>query len=329
MANLAIANGARGWFSYAYHNAPMWVNGSVQRTLTGPFLAFSDLWLELDKRMARVKALAPLLLTAEPARLPDKWYVTSKRSTDHTALPDGLPAISSYRLRGNDFNVYFVVNNDTRGMTSVFVNIPPEIMKGLEIYDLSDFVTTWNWAPMRLERHIEMFPGQARVILVAKPEVCAYWRDRIAQHLVQDDLQQLSLNLQLARAHGINIGAIEEKLNTTGHGDLLHDLVTTHAIRAMTLNLIYQSPVICEARSRIIEACSAVCGCDGALCRLINKGKKEIARELGMNVLPIAREFTRLRLDLRNGKGGEIREQCEEITKRAQRLLTEIREQAK
>ncbi len=325
MANLAMANGARGWFSYAYHNDPVWITGSCQRTLTGPFLAFSDLWLELDKRMGRFDAIAPLLLAAAPAPLPEEWYFSSQRSADHTELPEGAPATSYHHLRGDEFDLYFVISNDVRGMTSVDAHIPPEALGDLEIYDLSDFVHTWNWAPMRLERHVEMFPGQARIVLVAKPAVCAYWRDVIARRLIEDDKKHVELNLTLARAHDIDTQAIDVKLASTGQGDILHDLVSMHAIRAITLNLLYQTPRIAEPRSKIIEVCAAVCACDGALCRLIHKGKAEMARELGMSVLPIAREFTKMRLELRQGKGADITAHCETLAKRALQLLEEIR----
>ncbi len=327
MTNLSIAKGARGWFSYAYHNDPAWITGSCQRTLTGPFLAFSDLWLEIDKRMARLNVITPLLLNAEPASLPPEWSVVSTQTGDHTALPEGIPPTSSYRLEGTDFDLYFVVNNDVRGMTEVLLKIPPEIVDGRDVYDISDFIHTWNWTPPKLERQIEMFPGQARLILVANPETSTYWRDVISQRLIDDDLRKSNLNLALTQAHGVDASAVEEKLNTTGHGDLLHDLVTMHTIRAMTLNLLYQTPAIWRSRSKIIETASALCACDGALCRLLNKGRADLARELGLNVLPIARESTQLRLELRAGKGDKILPHCENLSVRALKLLEQIRAQ--
>ena len=74
MLNLAIANGARGWFSYSYHNDPLWEQGRVQRTLTGPFLGFSDLWSELSRRLRYAHALAPLLLQTSIEESMDDWF---------------------------------------------------------------------------------------------------------------------------------------------------------------------------------------------------------------------------------------------------------------
>ena len=220
-----------------------------------------------------------------------------------------------------------MVNNDVRGMTEVHLKTPPEAVEGLEVYDISDFLHTWNWISPKLDRRIEMFPGQARFILEAEPAASARWRDVITQRLIDDDLRQSKLNLALTQAHGVDAPAVEEKLNTTGHGDLLHDLVTTHTIRAMTLNLIYQSPNIRRPRSKLIETASALCACDGALCRLLNKGRADQARELGLNVLPIARESTQLRLELRTGKGEQILPHCENLSARALTLLEHIRAQ--
>lgn len=327
MVNLAFATGSRGWFSYTYHNDPAWITGSCQRSLTGPFLTFSDLWLEMDKRIGRLNAIAPLLLKANPAPLPSEWYVVKAQTSEHTALSQGIFPTSSFRLQGPDFNLYFLVNNDVRGMTEVHLDIPPEKVAGLEIYDISDFIYTWNWAQAKLHRQIEMFPGQARLILEAEPAACAAWRDVIAQRLIEDDLQQSQLNLALTHAHGVDASAVEDKLNTTGQGDVLHDLVTTHTVRAMTLNLIYHSATIWRPRSKLIETAAALCACDGALCRLLNRGRADHARELGLNVLPIARESTQLRLELRAGNGEKILPHCENLATRALKLLEQIRAQ--
>ncbi|MBN2310860.1 MAG: hypothetical protein JXR94_17935 [Candidatus Hydrogenedentes bacterium] len=325
MANLAFANGARGWFSYAYHNDPVWVSGSCQRTLTGPFLNFSDLWLELDRRMERVGALAPLLLAAEPARLPKKWYVTSDISADMTQIPEGLAPTTSYRLQGADFQLFFVVSNDIRGMSSLNISIPRQALRGQEIFVLSDFVQDRLWRPMNLERHLEMFPGQSHVVLVAEPALCARWRDIIAERLVDDDRGRLDFNLDLAHTYGLDVGPVENLIESVGNGDPLKDLETMDRARDLLVDLIYESEDICRSRSAVIRAASAVCACDGALCRLVNRGRADQARELGTRVIPMAREITKLRLEIRQGRGASVSAHCEDLVDRVLALLGDIR----
>ncbi len=328
MANLAFACGARGWFSYAYHNAPIWVSGTCQRTLTGPFLNFSDLWLELGRRMERVHALAPLLLQASPARIPSRWYVTSQVSADFSQIPEGLMPTSSFRLRGPDYNLFFVVSNDVRGMSELNIDIPKSVMGGQEIYVLSDFVQERKWRPMDLERHVEMFPGQSQVVLLAAPDVCARTRDVIAQRLMEDDRRQIRFNMDLARAYDLDIGAIEKAVARVGSGHSLKDLGVIDRARDRLVDVIYASPAVCQSRSELIKAAAAICACDGALCRLVNRGKSDLAKELGLNVVPLAREATHLRLELRQGKGLAILSLCENLVERAVRLLAEIRAEA-
>lgn len=328
MANLAFACGARGWFSYAYHNAPIWVSGTCQRTLTGPFLNFSDLWLELGRRTERFHALAPLLLQASPARIPGQWYVTSEVSADFSQIPEGLMPTSSFRLRGPDYNLFFVVSNDVRGMSELNINIPASVLGGQEIYVLSDFVQDREWAPMDLERHVEMFPGQSQVVLLAAPEVCARIRDMIARRLIGDDRRQMRFNMDLARAYDLDTRVIEEMVTGIGSGHSLEDLDVMDRARDDLVDLIYASPAICQSRSEVIKAASAICACDGALCRMVNRGNADLAKELGLKVMPLAREATHLRLELRRGKGEVRLPLCEDLVQRSLRLLAEIRAEA-
>jgi hypothetical protein len=323
--NLAFANGARGWFSCAYHNDPVWVSGSCQRTLTGPFLNFSDLWLELDRRMERMSALAPLLLESKPAPLPTKWYVSGESSTDSARVPEGFPPTTSYRLRGPDYNLFFVVSNDVRGMSSLNINIPRRVLGENKLYALSDFVQSRTWAPMDLERHIEMFPGQAQIVLLAPPDVCARCRDELARRLIVEDYNQLSSYMKLARAYDINTKRIERAVASVGQGDPIKDLAKMDRARDQLVDAIYSTPAAHLSRSALIRAASAVCACDGSLCRLVNRGKLDLAKELGLKVVPLARETTNLRLAIREGKGSSVMEQCEDLGRRALETLAEIR----
>jgi hypothetical protein len=326
MINVAFLNGARGWFSYAYHNDPIWMTGSIQRSLTGPFLMFSDLWLELDRRMERYNAIAPLLLQTHPARLPKEWFVEGKSSDDFALVPKGLPPTSSFRLRGGDFNLLCVASNDVRGMSSLNISIPQETLRpGHEMIDLTDFVQNRTWMPMNLNRHIEMFPGQAQIVLMAERNVCNHWRDVLAQRLVDDDRTQLSFNLALAQTYGLDTGEVEILFQRSVSGDPIQNLEAMDQAYDLLVDLMYSAAPIRETRSRIIEASSAICACDGALCRLMGKARIDLAKEWGLKVVPLAREITHLRLELRRGKGQQVLSYAEDVSKRTLSLLKEIR----
>ncbi|HOS01563.1 MAG TPA: hypothetical protein PKZ01_00675 [Candidatus Hydrogenedentes bacterium] len=329
MANLALANGARGWFTYAYHNDPVWMSGDCQRSLTGPFLAFSDLWLELDQRMDRLRTLAPLFLNASAEEISGNWYISSVQSGDHTYLPGGAAPIGSFRFLGPDYELYVIINNDIRGMASLNIDFPPESLDGQELYDVSDFISERQWVPMNLNRHLEMFPGQARAILKATPEVCAFWRNNLASALIEDDRQIIAYDYKIAQTYGLNTAEIEENLEQgEASGGLLNSLAYMDRARAQLVDLIYDAPAISIARSRVIEASAALCACDGALCRVMARGKVEKARELGQRLTPLAREFIHMRLELRLGHGSAIVQHAESVVRRTLELLAEIRSHA-
>ena len=325
MVNLTFAAGARGWFSRSFHNDPVWVGGDLQRSLTGPFLAFSDLWSELDRCMERFNTVAPMILHATPQPIPRKWYVSGSASDSQVHLPEGVPPTSSYWLRGNDYNLFVVISNDVRGMTALRVSIPEKLSKQYDIYDITDFLRTREWVPMALERHIEMFPGQARIVLAGPRKVCEFWRDAIASRLIEDDRRQMAFSTRLAHVYGLDTKPIDELVKGVGgHGDLSKLQIMDRA-RGMLVDLIYNDADIAEARSAIIDATTSVCACDGALCRLVESGKSALAHEWGLKIIPYAREFTNLRLQLRRGRGAKLVDQTRDLGKRALDTLAEIR----
>jgi len=327
MVNSAFATGARGFFTYAFHNVPVWIGGSFQRTLTGPFLTFSDLWQELDQRMQRIGALAPLVLGARPEPIPEGSYTMTLRSEEKAQLPAGVPLTTASRLLGDGYSLFFLVSHDIRGMASINLSINPDFVQQYEVYDLSDFIQNRRWERMSLERHFEMFPGQAHVLLIARPEKCIHFRDVVAARLMEDDRQQLAINMRLARQYSIDVSPVEEFLETTRGQDTLEKLSYMDWARDRLLDLIYENPEISDARSRIIEVSAALCACDGALCRLHGMGKTEQARELGLKVLPLARELTHMRLELRHGRGRHVLDQTPGLSQRALALVIEIRAQ--
>ena len=191
--------------------------------------------------------------------------------------------------------------------------------------DLTDFVQNRTWAPMDLNRHIEMFPGQAQIVLMAERNVCTHWRDVLAQRLVDDDRTQLSFNLALAQTYGLDTGEVEKLFQRSVSGDPIQNLEAMDDAYDLLVDLMYSAAQIRETRSRIIEASAAVCACDGALCRLMGKAKIDLAKEWGLKVVPLAREITHLRLELRRGKGQQVLSYAEDVSKRTLSLLKEIR----
>lgn len=325
MLNLSYANGARGWFTFAYHNDPIWIRGSCQRSLTGPFLTFSDLWAELSQRLEQYNALAPLFLQAVPEPGPEPWFASKSTAHANAQLPEGIPPSSVYRLSGPDFQLHCVVSNDVREMTTVNLDISAPAVDGMALFDLSDFVYTRRWLPMAPRRHMEMFPGQLHIILSAPPEVCERWRDVISERIILNDRRQLLFDLPLASAYGLNIEAVEAMVESAAGLPGTEALHIMEQARESVLNVLYQSSSPSLSRSKLIEVSAAICACDGTLCRLLGQGKSDQARQLGFKVIPLARELTHLRLELRRGRGAAILEHCQSLAQRTAEVLAEIR----
>ena len=326
MMNLALANGARGWFTYSYHNDPIWIRGSSQRSLTGPFLTFSDLWSELSRRVEWYNAMAPLFLNATPQPVEEEdWFRADSVVHANSPLPDGVEPTNVYRLCGKDYELYCIVSNDIREMTTVHLNISASATEGRLVCDLSEYVSTRKWSSMPSQVHLEMFPGQVRIVLIAKPDVCVYWHEVIAQRLIESDCRELAYDLSLAQAYDLHVSDIEPVILSGKSGTIPADLETMAHVREKLLNLIYSAPALFTSRSKLIEASAAVCACDGALCRLLSVGKADQARQLGFKVIPLAREMTHLRLELRRGRGAAITQQCQGLARRTLDILAEIR----
>ncbi len=325
MLNQAYASGARGWFTFAYHNDPIWSGGDCQRSLTGPFLTFSDLWSELGARMGRFSAIAPLLLSATPNHTPDIGVRITWREHPKAQHARDVDSIDWHWMHGPDFSLLYVVSNDFSEVTPVNVEFAEPLPKGVALYDITDFTRSRVWAPMEAKRHFEMFPGQGEIIMVAPIEVCERWRDIIGWRMLDGDRQQLNIDLLLARPYNVKIGDIERRMMQVGSSTPLDDLTEMLEARDRLLNIIYSAPELTEPRSRIIQVSAAICGCDGTLCRLLGMGKADLAHEMGLKVLPLARELTNLRLLLRSGKGAEINKECADLAERSIKLLSEIR----
>lgn len=326
MINLAFANGARGWFAFSYHNDPIWVRGNTQRSLTGPFLNFSDNWSELGHRMERFFALAPLALNATPIEEPaDCAFKITWEEHNEPQRPEGMPAIQWQWLAGPEFLLLYVISNELNEVTTVYIEAPDSLPKGLVAYDMTDFVRSRNWTPMAWSRHLEMFPGQGQILLVAEPEVCAKWRDDIARRMQEADRRQIELDLSLARRYNLDIQDVQRNLRQVGVGEPLEDSLKTLEAREQLVNLLYCAPAFAEARSNLIQVGAAVCACDGALCRLMNNGKIDTAFEMGEEVLPLARRAVGLRLNVRRNHRENLAAEAQELMGETLALMERIR----
>ena len=324
MLNQALANGAHGWFTHAYHNDPIWVGGHCERSLTGPFLTFSDLWAELGNRVERLSVIAPLFLNARPISEPPFPVELTWKGHPQSHLPKDVPFVNAFWLQGGDFYLCHIVCNDADQAVSVNLEFPEELPDGTAAYDITAFVRTRAWVPMDRKRHLEMFPGQGQVLFVAAPEVCRQWRDVIAHRILEADRRQVMVDLDFAQKYSLDIADTERTIMKAGGGEPLDDLMRVHAARDHLLNVIYATPAVTEARSLLIKASAIICGCDEALGALHGRGRTEHAHELGVRVLPLAREMTQLRIKLRRGMGPEIVGACEATVQSAYTLLTDI-----
>lgn len=325
MLNQAFANGARGWFAFSYHNEPIWGDGAFIRSLTGPYLCFSDLWSELGHRMERFNGLAPLFLNARPSGPPEIGFKISAEPHPRSRRAEGIEPIEWRWLEGEDYSLLYIISNDIGEVTPVNIEVPAHLSSGLEVYDMTEFVRTRIWQPMPTERHLEMFPGQGEVILIGKPEACAKWRDVCAQRIIEDDRRQIALDLGLARRYDLDTNLVQRHLRGSISQRPMEELLGSKDARDHLTNMLYTAPPLVNARSAILRASAAICGCDGSLCRMMGVGKMELANDLGSRVVPLSSELTDLRLQLRRGQGAAIVERANTLADRVLKLLSEIR----
>lgn len=325
MFNAALVSGARGWFSFVYNNEPVWMGGHCQRSLTGPFLTFSDLWTELGLRMERMEPLTPLLLQSLPCEAP-KWDIqVEAQFHQRSACKHMESPVQIHWLRNDSFWLMCLVSNDVSEVSSVYLTLGSNFPTGLAVYDISDFVRKRSWVNMPHHRHLEMFPGQAAILLIAEPDVCAEWHERIAGAMATANRQQIGFDLDFAHRFHLNLADIEDHLRKSFEGSPQERMAQTHRIRDMLTDLFYRTPEIAQPRSKLLQVSAAICGCDGALCRLLGKGKADPAHEMGLKLLPYVRELMRLRLAFYRGEGLAAYGDFEKLAGQCLDLLTAIR----
>ncbi len=325
MLNTAISNGARGWIAHTYHNMPVWVDGHYERSLTGPFLTFSDLWAELGSRIERLSLLAPLFLSAHPVPPPEGIRIditVSKHPKSH--LKTGMSPLSILWLQGPDYYLLYLVNDDTDQVASVNLAIPDKLPDGLEIFDTTTLVRSRAWEPTGRQRHIEMFPGQGQLFVIGEPHVCEAWRDVIARRILEADRRQAQVDLELARQYKIEIDDIAETICTREPNASIEKLLRVHEAREQLFNHIYSTPDIYETRQLLIKTSSILCGCDEALSAMHSRGRTDTAHELGVRVVPLAQRLTVLRIKLRRGKGAQILDEAQKLVLQSEDILREI-----
>lgn len=326
MINHAFGSGARGWFAFSYHNVPIWLSGPFKRSLSGPFLTFSDLWIELSHRVERFVGLSSLLLRTRPG---DFWVPNVRISVQphsNSRLPKGLQHVTWSWLHGEDFGILYVINNDIDQVTGVNIEIPSELPFGQECYDITDFVRSREWRTTERFRHLEMFPGQAQMFLFAPPHVALRERDHMIAYLLEDDRRQLGLDLGLARRYGQDITEAQELIRRFGLGHPIDDLQAAKKARDGITNTMYRHAPFAQARSAILESSAALCGCDGALTVLYDRGRIDEAHERGVEVMNLSRRLMHLRLRMRRGQGGEIIQETRQLAEEMVRMLGELRE---
>ena len=323
MLNSTLANGGRGWFSYTYHNTPVWVNGHYERSLTGPFLTFSDLWAELGNRIERLAALSPLFLSTGPVPPPPHLNLAFDfKRNPKSHLRKDIEAISVSWLQGPDYFLLYVINNDIYQVTSLNLSLPELLPDGLEIYETTALARIRSWEPSAHKLHFEMFPGKAvpdRTTLGL-----AFWCEEIARRILQTDQRQARVDLELARQYRLDLRGIENALNNPVSDASIGELVQVRDARERLFNLIYATPDICEPNAMLMKASSVICGCDEALSALHGRGRTEVARELGVKVLPLSRSLTVLRLQMRRGYGLRILPEASALVQSGTDLLREI-----
>jgi hypothetical protein len=325
MLNLTFMHGARGWFAFAYHNEPIWAGGACQRTLTGPFLTFSDLWSELGLRAQRFAAMAPLLLKAQPVDPPNLPLSIRWKAHERAQIPPDFPAVGVQWFQGDSFWLLYLTNHDVREVTSVYIDTAPPLPNSWQMFDVTDFVRQRRWETLEPSRHLEMFPGQGQIILIVERERASDVLAELCARTIREDQRQVSLDLSLAKRYDLPVDPVIQTMRQLGLHAPIKEIDMTKKARDYLTNVLYGAPIIRETRSQLLRAAAAICACDGALCRLLAQGRADEAHEYGLKVVRNARELTHYRLQLRRGKAAEVFERAQKLADDVLVLLNKIR----
>lgn len=326
MINLAISSGARGWLSYTYHNIPLWSGGECQRSLTGPFLTFSDVWQELGGRLGRFYSLASLVTSAKPTNPPDFAPDIQSRKHPRSRCPDNVDILIHTWMKGENFWLFYLVNQDTSEVTGVNVNFRSALPEQYRVYDATQFVRSYQWEELPLSFHREMFPGQGQIMLIATPEECRRWGDVIMQRIFDYIEQQISINVELLKPYLSSVEKITDKVKGLKEKQSIDTLRKMVEIKNEVTNTIYSTEDIYKVRGKLFETGAILCACDGVLCRLLSEGKNTVVEKYKEEVLKLASEFIEYRIGVREGKGKKFLTYIEKTSERLSTILQELRQ---
>jgi hypothetical protein len=276
--------------------------------------------------MERFTGLSSLLLRTHPG---EYWIPNVRFSVQPhpgSKLKGGIPHVSWTWLHGEDFGLLYVVNNDINEVTGVNIEIPSELPYAQEAYDMTDFVRSRDWRPTQRTRHLEMFPGQGQIFMFAPEEVAEREREGVIAKMIENDRRQMGLDLGLARRYNLDIGEPQEMMRKIGVGLPLDDLQAAKRARDGLTNMLYRHGGLVQARSALLDASAALCGCDGALCLLYDRGRAEEAHERGVEVMAMSQKLSRLRLKMRRGRAADIIGECRALATDAVSMLGALRE---
>jgi len=326
MINLALSNGAQGWLSYTYHNVPLWAGGEFQRSLTGPFLTFSDVWQELGGRLGRFYALAPLVMSAKPSTPPE--FAPDIQSGKHlrSRCPESIDILVNSWMKGDDFWIFYLVNQDTSEVTGVNVNFHSLLPDKYRIYDVTQFVRTYQWEELPQSFHREMFPGQGQVLLITTPEKYQYWRSVIAKRIFECIEQQVNIDAKMLKPYSPSVEKLIDEVEKLKENEFIDILPKMVEIRNQITNSMYTTEELYKVHGRLLEMGSILCACDGVLCRLLDEGKTGLIDKYKEEVLGAAGDLIKYRISIYEGEGKKILSAMEKLSKRLLVILQELRQ---
>lgn len=326
MINLAISSGARGWLSYTYHNIPLWSGGECQRSLTGPFLTFSDVWQELGGRLGRFYSLAHLVMSARPTSPPDFIPDIQSRKHPRSRCPDSVDILINTWMKGENFWLFYLVNQDTSEVTGVNINFRSALPEQYRVYDATQFVRSYQWEELPQSFHREMFPGQGQIMLIATPDECQRWGEIIMKRIFEYLEQQIFIDIQLLKPYLSSTEKIIDKVKDLKEKQSINTLQKMVEIKNQVINTIYTTEDLYKVRGKLLEVGAILCACDGVLCRLLSESKTTVVEKYKEEVLKSAGEFIEYRLGVREGKGKKFLSHIEKLSERLYTILQELRQ---
>ena len=166
---------------------------------------------------------------------------------------------------------------------------------------------------------------QIKLAALFKTKTRDEWCDIMAQRMITLDLAKIKYSLPLAKQYNLPCEKIENTLSEIGDAPQPRHIAMIHEAKTRLVDLLHDCQALSELEANLYHARATLCGCDGAICRLINTGQQEAAQRFGDDLLPLATEVTRLRLELKRGRAEESIEASKIVLRQASDLLDTIR----